>query len=99
MKRSRTIIYGLRIPDYISLNISHNEFNSYYETIEEYVKRPHFEDIDENIIEDCVKANSLWEIQLYPETPISFFYTIGKTFEDALLGMSKEWIVDENLMK
>ena len=89
IKTGNTIMNGLHIPNYISLYISHNEFNSYYETIEEYINRPQFDDIDKNLIEDCVKANSLWEIQIYPETPVSFFYVIGKTLDDALLEMSK----------
>ncbi len=63
------------LPKYFSLSISHNEHKNTYETIEEYLEYDkHWkEDLDEEDIHQILDSNELWEIRVYPITPISFY--------------------------
>jgi len=76
-----------------SLTITHNEYKNYYETIEEYIN----ESIDEfyreqkiDILDECIKQNSLWEMQVYPDTPIGFYIVYSPTFDGLFKQLEEE---------
>lgn len=83
----------IELPKYkISLSITHNEHKIYYETIEDYINQNpdcpiNFE--SEEIKQECIKTDSLWEMRWYPETPISF-YMIGAPTLEGLLDYAKK---------
>ena len=85
------------LPPHISCTIEHNPQNSYYQTIDEYCleNKRIYEDIDVEIKQKCIEANSLWVIQFYPISPICFYISIGSSFEEALLKL-KLMISEDN---
>ena len=75
----------VEFPKHNSMYITHNQHKDYYMTVAEYFSRyPHTEDVTEDIKQRCIAQNEIWEIQWYPNTPISFYYVIAPTFDEAL---------------
>ncbi len=74
------------LPHHHILIIHHNEHKSSYQTILEYLKDCdwHLSDMENSDIEECVATNELWEIQLYPITPISFYWAGAATLKRAV---------------
>lgn len=74
----------LPFPRHHQLYITHNEHHTNYESVADYLSR------DERIIitpedkQECIRLNEIWEIQWYPETPISFYCVGAPTLEKAL---------------
>lgn len=75
----------MKLPEHYSLNISHNEHRSLYERLEDYIEQDHLEGcLDDKEKQECVENDSLWEIQWYPITPVSFYKVAASTLEKAL---------------
>lgn len=73
------------LPEHLTLSIQHNDHKSYYLSIEKYFEdHPQLQKIDVDIKKRCIENNSIWEIQWYPKTPISFYYVCAPTLEEAL---------------
>lgn len=84
----------MKWPKYMSLHITHNQHKDYYEKIEDYLNDGHIQpdDILPEDREEVIKQNSLWEVQWYPVTPISFYYVAAATLERCMeLINSQEW--------
>jgi hypothetical protein len=72
-------------PPYCSLFIIHNDHRASYEKIEDYVLQDHIRgDISPEQIKLCVESDSIWEVQLYPITPIGSFRTCASTLQEAI---------------
>jgi len=72
-------------PKHMSLHITHNAHKDYYMSANEYFALyPHLETVSENVKSRCIELNEIWEIQWYPNTPISFYHVTAPTFEEAL---------------
>lgn len=70
-----------------SLHITHNQHKAYYETVEQALEsgtydREGFPDEDE--IRVAIAADSVWEVQWYPVTPVGFCRVYAATFARAL---------------
>lgn len=67
----------------MSLHITHNQHKDYYEPVEQYLNARHIEkdDIEPEDRIEIIKQDSLWEIQWYPITPISFYSVYAATLE------------------
>lgn len=74
-----------------SLHIDHNQHKAYYEKIEDYIR-----DIEQNrrvtdedwatptSKERCLKNDTIWELQWYPNTPVGFNIVYGATLEECI---------------
>lgn len=71
-----------------SLHITHNQHKSYYEKADEYL-RDRKCDAPDDVIKAMILANSIWEIQWYPDTPIGFNIVYGATLTQALEQIKK----------
>jgi hypothetical protein len=84
-----TINLSTNSKKYSSLYITHNAHNSSYEVMSKYIKEDFIKPfLTPEEAENCIKTDSIWEIQLYPRTPISFYKTVGSTFEIAMNEMN-----------
>jgi hypothetical protein len=71
-------------PAHHSLHISHNSHKDLYETAFVYLNSVHNErDITDEELILCDQNNEVWEIQLYPHTPINCYYAVASTYEKA----------------
>jgi len=67
-----------------SLHITHNYHKSDYENIADYVAELNHEDgggIAQDIMNECIESNSIWEMQVYKHTPIGFYTIYSATFQ------------------
>lgn len=48
------------------------------------MSRGYFNDLSYGIKQSCIKANEIWEVQLYPETPIGFEYLVTHDFGEVI---------------
>jgi hypothetical protein len=72
-------------PPHHLLYITHNGHRSNYESINDYLNEDYIKNnISYEEAQKCLESDSIWEIQLYPITPISFFKTIASTYEKAI---------------
>lgn len=73
------------LPPHHELYITHNGHHSSYETMSDYLNHDFMrDDISYEDAQECLKTDSIWEIQIYPATPISFYKTAAATFERAM---------------
>lgn len=69
------------------LHLTHNNHKDYYETVEQYFENPWMNgDISTEEKQKMIDTNEVWELQWYPDTPVSFYKVLGSTFE----GVCKE---------
>ena len=68
------------LPDHkCGLYLEHNAHKDVYETIEEYYDPGAF--VSEKEWLKAVKANSVWKLQWYPDTPIGFYVVCASTLD------------------
>lgn len=64
-------------PHKAGLYLTHNQHKDYYETVQEYTERdlenPHGQWVSDEQKQKSHETQELWELQVYPETPISFY--------------------------
>lgn len=69
-----------------NLHIEKNPHRGVYESVEQYFKN-RFEDdwkeLPEEVKKRMVERDIIWEIQLYPRTPVSSYMVFSDTLEDA----------------
>lgn len=66
----------MKWPKHIQMFITHNEHHTNYETVKQYLDRAEHIDISEKDKKKCIRLGEIWEVQWYPNTPISF-YCVG----------------------
>ena len=72
-------------PEHHSLYITHNEHRTNYQSINDYLNEPYVKDsILFEDAQECLRTDSIWEVQVYPRTPISFYKTVDATFGRAV---------------
>lgn len=64
-----------------NFSVSFNPHKSYYESFDDYVS---FRKIEESVITGTDPEKDIWEIQVYPNTPISFILVIGNDLDELL---------------
>lgn len=73
------------LPTYHQLFITHNHHRTSYQTMTEYLSEPYVMDfISYEEAQKCLLSDSIWEVQLYPISPISFYKTIASTLEECI---------------
>lgn len=87
----------MKFPDHHQMYITHNGHRTNYETVASYLnyKELSEEEAKKFSLErlKCIEKDEIWEIQLYPRTPISFYWVFASTFEDAMRLINED--VDE----
>lgn len=78
-------------PDCDCLFVSVNKHRSHRVSLEDYLKRPIFEESPEEWIEECLKEGSICEIQVHPNLPDSFFHVFAPHFSKAVIRMWDVW--------
>ncbi len=84
----------MKMPKHMSLHITHNQHKDYYEPIDRYLADRHIKPgyVLPEDVEEIIKQDSIWEVQWYPITPISFYYVAAATLERCLeIIDSHEW--------
>jgi hypothetical protein len=72
-----------QFPTYDQLFITHNGHRTNYENVEEYLGRRK-EDVCEEELKLMKKLDTIWEIQIYPITPVSFHWAAASTLKEAI---------------
>jgi hypothetical protein len=68
-----------------SFHLMHNEHKACYEPIEQYVERHYIkEDLTPEMRQRIIEADSIWELQWYPNTPVGFNKVVGSTLQEVL---------------
>jgi len=76
-----------------SISITHNNFKTYYEDIEDYIETSIDKDYREeyyHVLMKCIESNSLWELRCYPNTAVGFYEIFSDTFEGLMKEFKKE---------
>lgn len=78
---------ALQLPRHAcGLHINHNQHKDYYESAEDFANRDYNANcwIDEEQKARAIAADSIWEVQWYPDTPVGCFKVCAPTLEEAL---------------
>lgn len=71
-----------------NLTIEVNNHKTYYQTAEDYLQDEYHKDflseIDKEVYEKMIEKDSIIEIQIYPNTPISFFKIYHFDIDEAI---------------
>lgn len=73
------------------VHLSVNGHRDVYDTVEEYLRRSREEDlgIDPADLARMIEANTIYELQFYPDTPIGFYTVYGLSLEEVLTKASE----------
>jgi hypothetical protein len=77
----------MKLPEHkCGLYLTHNEHKDLYEKLSDKFKEEteYYTDMSQEDKEECIKADSLWTLQWYPDTPIGFYVVHGPTLERVL---------------
>lgn len=78
----------MNLPEHYSCSIYHNEHKNYYQSVDQYLKENEkLIDCSYHEIKEMIERDEIWEIQLYPLTPISFYKSFASTLEKAIEGI------------
>ena len=73
------------LPPHCQMYITHNGHYTNYDTINDYLNEEHIREfISYEDAQECLQSNSIWEVQLYPRTPISFYKTVSSDLNKAI---------------
>lgn len=81
-------------PHKASLHLTHNDHKAVYESAVEFLADMEADDFiapDER--ERCIAADSIWELQWYPDTPVGFCRLISASLTDLLTAIEQRGIV------
>lgn len=81
----------------LEVHIAYNEFKGNYDTMEDYFEL----DVDDDDIvdkEECLKNNSVFRFQVYPNTPIGFYSVYASTLEKAIQDLD-EYLSEKEIKK
>ena len=77
-----------------SVHVTANDHTTGYQSVAKYmaedygsgtiIDRASLADAQHDIVERCVKAGTIWEVQAYDRTPVGSYSTIGATMDEAL---------------
>lgn len=73
-----------------SLNV--NEHRAYYESVRDFLTKGDMfgdEDDPETLIAACEASDSIWQLQVYPETPVGFVMLTAPDL-DGLLSLARQ---------
>ena len=72
-------------PHKCGLFITHNEHRDYYETVEQFLEK--FDLHPDEVIDlpTMIATDEVWQVLVYPDTPIGSYAVYGPTLEACLL--------------
>ena len=74
-----------QLPPYHHLSVIHNDHRTNYISINDYLNEDYIKDfISYEDAQECLASDSIWELQIYPRTLISFYKTAAASLENAL---------------
>jgi len=71
----------MKIEAHYSLSITHDEHRVYYESLGPWLTEY---GASESVIAECMEADSVWIVHVYPDTPVAFRQGIAATLPEAL---------------
>ncbi len=77
----------LKLPNHIFMCIEHNNHKICYEKLTDYISRggiDHRECLSDMEYQRCIETDEIWELQVYPSTPLCFEYTCAPTLNEVL---------------
>lgn len=77
----------LRFPAHkCGLYLTHNEHKDIYQPLAKWLVDREFDDIDlgPEDREECIRTDSLWHLQWFPDTPVGHYSIYGPTLESVL---------------
>jgi len=77
----------MKFPEHkCGLFLTHNEHRDYYQKLEEYMEERSdlLKEMTEEDRAECIRTDSLWTLQWYPDTPVGFCHVAGPTLERVL---------------
>lgn len=77
-----------------SFYLEHNPHKAYYETVSDYIEELEHRREDVSDLQKCIETDELWTLQVYPITPIRFYWFGGPTLA-AVLAVAEETLKDE----
>lgn len=83
---------NFQFPKHLSLSIEHNRHKSLHEKLSIYLRQDGMNRIDELSDEEykrCIETDELWEFQVYPDNPTSFYYGCAPTLQECLEKIGK----------
>ena len=93
------------IDKYKPLNISvdYNKYKNYYQNIKDYIEYDAYDYDEEDFIdkEEILKTGNLYELYVYPDTPIGFYKIFSSRLDLAINKMSEvfEELINEGRYK
>lgn len=69
-------------PPHLVLCISHNDHKSYYQPLPDYLNHERFEILQDK--KEMLEKDEIWEVHLYPVTPISHYFAAASTLEKCI---------------
>jgi hypothetical protein len=73
------------LPPHYCLSIQHNEHKATYTSINDYLNEDYVKEcISYEEAHLCLQKDEIWEVQLYPNTPIGFYKTCASTLREAI---------------
>lgn len=62
------------------LSLTHNAHRVNHETVAEYIEESDL-GLSADEVQECIALDSIWELQWYPNTMVSFYIVAAPTFE------------------
>ena len=73
-----------------SVHLDVNQHKAYYQKLDEYLnEHERKNDIDPKELEAMLAADTMYELQFYPSTPVGFYVVYGLTLESVLAQAEK----------
>jgi hypothetical protein len=73
------------LPPYHTIFISCNEHKLCYMSMNDYINEKHLKKLlSYEEAQKCLSLDSIWEVQVYPLTPVSFYKTAASTLDTAV---------------
>lgn len=84
----------MKFPDHkCALFLTHNEYKSYYETIEDVLEQQEFSGVNDWVSEEqrqkFKETGEIWVLQWYPDTPIGSCIAIASDLDALLEAVNK----------
>lgn len=77
------------------LILSHNEHKNIYQSVQEYLDSLDMS-IEEERYNAMIRADEIWELQWYPDTPVGFCRVVASTLEQVLKLANEDFTDDDS---
>ena len=67
-----------------SVSITVNDHKDVYQTVQEYLDTENYPDIEQDVLDEMIKRDTIVLLQAYPKTPIGFYRVYHYDIEKAV---------------